>query len=408
MSYNGNVKRTPTFLGLGFILLIIIFLVLRFRFQLGMRFPLEPGVPVFVSLTSQQKDSLSGNSDLAVPYRIESVITDLNVPWSVVFTAEDRMLITERAGTVRVVEKNILLPEPIRIFPEVSSAAEEGLMGMTLDPDYDTNKYVYLCLAYEKGNETFDKVIRVTDRNGVLDEDFTIQDNIPAAMFHAGCRLRFGPDEKLYISTGDAQNKSIPQDLDSLGGKILRLNADGTIPADNPYDDSPVFSYGHRNPQGFDWHPVSGTFVATEHGPSGSDGPGGGDEVNIIKEGENYGWPVVSHQQNSPGMVSPLLVFTPAIAPASGMFYRGSVFPQFTNTFLFGLLRGEGIMQVVFDSNDPEKVVSYQKLSNIDVGRVRDVVEGPDGLIYFTTSNTDGRGRPRAGDDQIYRLIPEK
>ena len=227
------------------------------------------------------------------------------------------------------------------------------------------------------------------------------------ARFHAGCRLRFGPDDKLYISTGDATNKESAQDLNSLAGKILRINADGSIPADNPFFNSVIFSYGHRNPQGFDWHPESGVLVATEHGPSGNDGPRGGDEVNIIKAGNNYGWPIVSHEKSQEGLIDPVILFTPAEAPGSGMFYRGSVFPQFTNTFLFGVLRGEGIIQVVFDDNAAGKVVSYQKLPDINVGRVRDLVEAPDGTIYFSTSNTDGRGQVYEGDDHIYRLIPK-
>lgn len=347
-------------------------------------------------------------SDAVVAYELESVATGLRVPWSLVFTDENRVLITERPGRVRVIEEGKLRENPIRVFTEVSSDAEEGLMGMALDPEYRENKWLYLCLAYEQDGQKWDKVVRVTDTGSSLTSDTILLDRIPAANFHAGCRLRFGTDGKLYVTTGDATKKAQAQDPQSLAGKILRLNKDGSKPSDNPFPDSYIYSMGHRNPQGFDWHPVTNQMVATEHGPSGNDGPGGGDEVNLIVAGENYGWPIVSHDKSQSGLRSPLLVFTPAVAPASGMFYRGDALPQFKNTFLFGMLRGNGIVQVVFDPNDAGKVLRYEKVAGVDVGRVRDIVEGPDGFLYFTTSNQDGRGKARAGDDQLYRLRPQR
>lgn len=362
----------------------------------------------FSSLTSNSDstDSLSENNQI-VNYEIESVAQGLQVPWSLVFTSQNRILVTERPGKIRVIENGSLLPRPIRTFT-VSNQSEEGLMGMTTDPDYDKNKYIYLCMAYGESDPIFDRVVRVTDKGSGLVDDLVILDKIPAAEFHAGCRLRFGPDGKLYVSTGDARQKERAQDLGFLGGKILRLNADGTIPADNPIAGSPVYSYGHRNPQGFDWHPVTGMLVATEHGPSGNDGPGGGDELNIIKANQNYGWPEISHQKAKTGMISPVLEWTPAIAPASGMFYKGSIFPQFANNYFFGMLRGTGIVRVVFDEQNSEKVLKTEKLPEINVGRVRDIVEGPDGYIYFTTSNRDGRGKANDGDDHIFRLVPKQ
>lgn len=370
--------------------------------KIGRSTSLEPGKPVFVFETA------TPSNQTAVPYVIEPFVSNLRVPWSIVFTSPTRILVTERPGRLRVIENGVLKPEPLRTFPEVSNDSEEGLMGMTLDPGYSTNHFVYLCIAYTNADQSKDKVVRYTDTGTALQNDTILLNDIPAAQFHAGCRLRFGPDKKLYISTGDATNKKTAQDTASLGGKILRINPDGSIPSDNPFPNSPVYSYGHRNPQGFDWHPVSNMLVATEHGPSGNDGPGGGDEVNSIKKGSNYGWPVVSHEKSQEGMVDPLLVFTPAVAPASGMFYRGQTFPQFTNTFLFGALKGTGIIQVVFAAEGTEKIVSYQKIEGVDVGRVRDVVEGPDGLIYFTTSNQDGRGKPQPGDDKLYRIVPQQ
>ncbi|MCB9798490.1 PQQ-dependent sugar dehydrogenase [Candidatus Nomurabacteria bacterium] len=337
-----------------------------------------------------------------VPYNIKPVANGLFVPWSVAFPSEGRILVTERSGQVRQIQDGQLQEEPVHVFDEVSTRSEEGLMGMALDPQYRSNHFVYFCYAYEDGGILQDKVVRMIDQGDSLLFESTVIDNIPAAQYHAGCRIKFGPDDKLYVTTGDATSKNIAQDVESLGGKILRLNTDGSIPDDNPIAGSYVYSYGHRNPQGIDWT-GDGVLVSTEHGPSTFDGPPGGDEVNVIFPGKNYGWPIVSHDENKQGMESPRIQFTPAVAPGSALVYSGKVFPQWTGKLLFGGLRGEGIYVVSFDQEF--QVVEYEKL-DIDVGRVREVVEGPDGHIYFTTSNRDGRGTFRAGDDILYSIVP--
>ena len=358
--------------------------------------------PTIVTET-QEKDDIPE----PVEFEIESFVQNLQVPWDIEFTSPERLLVTEREGAIRVVENGQLRDKPLHTFLEVSSSSEEGLMGMTLDSNYAQNKNVYVCLAYPKEEKLVNKVVKFQDGEDSISDLAILIDNLPSSKFHAGCRLAFGPDDKLYISVGDAQDKKEAQNINSLAGKILRLNPDGSIPEDNPFANSPIWSLGHRNPQGFDWHPESQILFSTEHGPSGNDGPGGGDEVNIIEKGGNYGWPEVSHDQSSPEFISPKLVFTPAIAPASGTFYRGDLFPQFKNNFLFGMLRGEGIMSVQISSDQPEEILSYQRINGIDAGRIREVTTGPDGLIYFSTSNQDGRGSPSALDDQIYRLVPQ-
>ncbi|MGI9068639.1 MAG: PQQ-dependent sugar dehydrogenase [Pyrinomonadaceae bacterium] len=344
-----------------------------------------------------------------VSFRVETVVGNLEVPWSIVWAPDGRMLFTERVGRVRVYENGKLQPQPLFIVPDVEPTGESGLMSITLHPEFSSNRLLYLSYAY-KGNGQRVRVVRYRETTNGLSEPKVIIDNIPAAQFHAGCRLRFGPDGKLYITTGDATERVLAQQLDSLAGKTLRLNDDGTVPSDNPFvgqtNTRPeVWSYGHRNAQGLDWQPGTNLMFQTEHGPSGFDGPGGGDEVNIVEKGKNYGWPVIHHTQTHPGMEAPLLEYTPACAPASATFYRGAVFPQFRGNFFFGCLRGVRIIRVEIEGR---RVVSQENLLAGKYGRIREVAEGPDGYLYFSTSNRDGRGSPAADDDRIIRLVPVK
>lgn len=352
----------------------------------------------------QENSSKNFETDKKAEYSIEPFVRDLEVPWSIVFTSDTRILVNERPGRLRVIENGVLKKEPLREFNDISNGSEEGLMGLALDPDYNVNKLIYISYAYERDDALWVKVVRFVDNGTSLAEETIIFDGMPAEKYHAGCRLRFGPDKKLYITTGDAGERKLAQDLSKLHGKILRINGDGTIPSDNPFPNSPIWSYGHRNPQGIDWFPGTEVMWSTEHGPSGFDGPGGGDEVNVIVKGQNYGWPEVSHTESKEGMISPILVFTPAEAPASGMFYKSGKISDFKNTFLFGCLKGQGIMVVTVDPNDPTKQISFKKIAT-KYGRIRDIAEGPDGNIYFSSSNKDGRGNEQDGDDKIYRIV---
>jgi glucose/arabinose dehydrogenase len=342
-------------------------------------------------------------------FKVETVIPNLEVVWSMVWAPDGRMFFTERPGRVRVFANGKLQPQPIFVVPDVEPRGESGLMSIALHPQFGSNHLLYLAYAYSENGQRV-RVVRYRETpNGFVDPTVIIE-NIPAAQFHAGCRLRFGPDGKLYVTTGDATDREIAQQLNSLGGKILRLNDDGTVPTDNPFvgrsDARPeIWAYGSRNSQGIDFQPGTNLLWETEHGPSGFDGPGGGDEVNIIERGKNYGWPVVHHRASHEGMESPLLEYTPACAPGSGMFYRGSQLPQFKGNFFFGCLRGERIIRVVTNGR---LVVSQENLLEKKYGRIRDIAEGPDGYIYFSTSNRDGRGTPAADDDRILRLVPVK
>jgi len=373
----------------GFALLVLLAAILLGAYWLG------------YSPINQTPDARILPMDREVAYTIEEVAHGLEVPWGIVFTSPSRLLVTERPGRIRVIENGTLLEKPLHTFPEVSTGGEEGLMSITLHPRYRENKFVFASYAFQTERGMWVEVVRFKDDGDSVSDIKRIITGIPAAQFHAGSELAFGPDGKLYITTGDATERDLAQDKNSLAGKILRLNDDGSIPSDNPFGNA-VWSYGHRNPQGISWN-SKGEMYETEHGPSGFDGPGGGDEVNKIEKGGNYGWPHVSHDKSLEGTNSPLLVFTPAEAPASALIYSGKLFPQFKDNLFFGALRGENLMRVTIENGT---ATGFDRLFLEEYGRIREVTEGPEGAIYFSTSNRDGRGDPAANDDRIFRIIP--
>lgn len=353
-------------------------------------------------------------------YKVETVVEGLQVPWAFAWAPDGTMLFTERPGRVRSFKDGKLAEQPVYTVPGLRGGArtEIGLMGLCLHPEYAANKAVYLSFGYEDKakNETDVRVQRFTHENGTLTPGPVLVRVTPVGSNHAGCRIAFGPDGKLYVTTGEAFRREFARDMTSLGGKILRLNDDGSIPADNPFlaDEykakgvrPEVFSFGHRNPQGMDWQPGTGIMFETEHGPSGEAGTGG-DEFNVVEAGKDYGWPEIHHGQAKPGMESPLILWDPAVAPASGAFHNGDKFPDLKGNYLVGALGGlgggkrPGIIRIVLDGR---KVVRQERLAT-DLGRIRNVQVGPDGCVYFSTSNKDGRGKPAASDDRIMRLVP--
>ena len=347
--------------------------------------------------------------DKQTRFRVETVASGLEVPWGFAFLPNRDLLFTERPGRVRIIEGGKLRAQPVYVVPDVEPSSESGLMDISLHPNFAANGFVYLAYAYNNDGKRV-KVVRYKYSGGAFTEPKTIVDNVPGAPNHAGMRARFGPDGKLYVSCGDSTDWQLAQKTDSLAGKTLRLNDDGSVPADNPFVGKAgyrpeIYAIGNRNGQGLAWQPGTNLLFETEHGPSGFEGKGGGgDEVNIIESGKNYGWPVIHHKQTQAGMESPLLEYSPACAPASAMFYNGSQFPAFKGNFFFGCLGGKRIIRVVLNGRN---VVSQEDLLSGTYGRIREMAEGPDGFIYFSTSNRDGRGSPAKDDDRIMRLVPE-
>lgn len=341
-----------------------------------------------------------------VPYNVELVAKDVRVVWSILFLPGDRILFSERPGRIRLIEKGKLRSEPVLTLEDVDATSKLGALGMTLHPNFRRNHFVYLAYSYRKGPDPKVRIVRFREDKSTLVDKTTIIEDIPAWTNHCGCRLRFGPDGKLYATTGDADKPPLAQELNSLAGKIIRLNDDGSIPKDNPFvgqdgKRSEVWSYGHRNSQGLDFQPGTNLLYETEHGPTG------GDELNLIEKGKNYGWPVAHHEVTNPTMVSPLTFYgVPSPAPGSSIFYKGRAFPQFHNDFLVGCLRGECIIHYKLKGST---VVSQERLLEHQFGRIREVAEAPDGSIYFSTSMFDPpEANGKEGYDQILRMVPIK
>lgn len=333
--------------------------------------------------------------------RLETVVEGLVAPWSMAWAPDGRIFISERPGRIRVVQEGQLRAEPWARLP-AAATGEAGLLGIALDPAFPSRPFLYAYYTYQapRGG-LLNKVVRLREVDGQGAGEETIFDGIEGAGIHDGGRLRFAPDGTLFVTTGDATITARSQDPTSWAGKILRITADGGIPPDNPFPGSPVWSLGHRNAQGLDWHPESGQLVATEHGPIGND------EVNFIHPAGNYGWPLIQGAAGAAGLLGPVLLFNPSVAPSGASFYTGGAIPQWRGDYFFATLVGVHLHRVRFHRSEAElEVAETERLLEGELGRLRDVQTGPDGALYVLTNNRDGRGQPTAGDDRLVRLGP--
>lgn len=337
---------------------------------------------------------------------VESVVRDLATIWAVDFAPDGRIFLTERSGRIRTVRDGVLDPEPWLTIDGVVESGESGLMGLALDPEFAANGYVYTTYTYATaGGGLQNRLVRLKEDRvtGRGTMDAVLLDDVRGGRVHDGGRVKIGPDGTLYWTMGDSGSQDLAQSLDTLNGKILRLNLDGSVPADNPFPGSPIYSYGHRNPQGLAWQPGTGLLFALEHGPSGQQSCC--DEVNLILPGQNYGWPQAYGDRLAEGTIPPLLHSGPGRdttwAPGGAVFVTGG---PWAGSLVFVGLRGEALYRVTLDPAAGRSVVGLETYFKGEYGRLRDVVEGPDGALYLTTSSKDGRGRPNAGDDQLLRL----
>ena len=337
--------------------------------------------------------------------RVEVWIDNLNIPWSLVFLPDGRALLSERSGRIRLIKDGVLQEKPYA-EPGAVHYGEGGLMGLAHHPEFPRQPYIYAMHTYAKNGRLYNRVIRLRDLvdQGVLDR--VIVDEIPGGQNHNGGRIAFGPDGMLYVTTGETFNAELAQNLHSLGGKILRVTPEGAIPKDNPFPDSPIYSYGHRNPQGLAWHPETKDLFASEHGPSGEFFKFAHDEINVITKGGNYGWPEVIGRGGKEPYIDPLVLWKKTTPPSGIAFYRRDLFVATlrSNALIRIRLKRTGNHSYTVEGIERWFAEDY---SRGKFGRIRDVVVGPEGFLYFLTSNRDGRGRPRPNDDKVYRIVPQ-
>jgi glucose/arabinose dehydrogenase len=339
--------------------------------------------------------------------KVEVWMENLEIPWSLLFLPDGRALVSERPGRIRMI-KNGVLQKELYAKIDVAHVGEGGLMGLAAHPDFPKEPYIYAMHTYRKGGNLYNRVIRLRDDGKTGTFDKTILDNIPGGRFHDGGRIDFGPDRMLYITAGETFKSELAQDLKSLGGKILRVTPEGDIPPDNPFKGSPIYSYGNRNSQGITWQPGTGKLFESEHGPSGEFGHFANDEINIITRGGNYGWPKVIGAPGVKPYIDPLIVWKQTTPPSGITFYKGNLLPHLRGDLFVATLKSKALIRIRLDKS--EKVTKIERWFAMDYnegkyGRLRDVVEGPDGALYFLTNNRDGRGEPKPGDDRIYRII---
>jgi glucose/arabinose dehydrogenase len=341
----------------------------------------------------------------APPLKVEVIAQGLRHPWGMAFLSAEKALVTERSGALRLLTRaggRWSISEPLQGLPPVWAQGQGGLLDVTLDPQFASNRLVYWSYAEPRSDGAGTSVAR-----GRLSADEQSLENVQVIFrqqpssrggLHFGSRLVFARDGTLFVALGERNDRDKAQDLATHFGKVVRINADGTVPKDNPFtgrsDARPeIWSYGHRNIQGAALHPRSGRLWTVEHGARG------GDEINIPQAGRNYGWPVITYGRDysfakigegtaKPGMEQPVYYWDPSIAPAGAAFYDGELMPQFKGNLFVGALRGEQLVRLVLDG---EKVVAEEPLLLRRNERYRCVVQGPDGALWLLTDASDGK-----------------
>jgi aldose sugar dehydrogenase len=326
--------------------------------------------------------------------RVSVVVGGLEIPWALAFAPDGRLFFTERPGRIRVVRDGKLAPAPLASL-NVLARGEGGLMGLAVDPAFAETHRLYVCYTADKAGRTINRLSVLTLHEGQAPGEGVLVDDMPGAGVHDGCRVKFGPDGKLYVTMGDAAQPALARDRDSYAGKILRLNADGSVPDDNPFTGSRVYSLGHRNPQGLAWD-RAGRLWSSEHGPSGF--PCCQDEINLIRAGRNYGWPEVYGISEDKRFEDPVAVSGRLTTWApSGIAVRG-------DELFVTALRGQRLLR--FRIQPDGSLAKAPALFEGTYGRLREVIVGPDGALYVATNNRDGRGGPTPEDDRILRVLP--
>jgi len=334
-----------------------------------------------------------------------TIVSGLDTPWEILWGPDDHIWFTERSGKIsRVHPGSGELTELITIG-EVYEQGESGLLGMVLHPDFNNHPHVFVVYTYFESSDIKERLVRYTYTEGTLVSPLTLLEGIDGASTHDGSRLVIDADQKLYMTTGDAAQTSLSQDLNSLSGKVLRLNLDGSVPDDNPISGSYLWSWGHRNAQGLVISP-SGIMYSSEHGPSSDD------EVNIIEKGRNYGWPTVRGFCDTgtetqfcadSSVYEPIAAWTPTLAVAGMDFYQSGDIPHWSNSLLLTTLK-EAELVVLELSQDGRSVVQEEIYFDNWWGRLRDLCISPDGRIFLAVSNRDGRGSVRPADDRIVEI----
>lgn len=333
------------------------------------------------------------------------IARNLEVPWEILWGPDGYIWMTERTGRVSRVHPDTR-KLTVLLEVKVTNQGESGLLGMALHPDFQSEPYVYLVYNYSSGTSIRERLVRYRYYNEKLTQDKVLIDNIPGNTYHDGSRLLFGPDDKLYMTTGDAGDMPLAQDMGSLNGKILRINADGSVPSDNPVAGSYVYALGSRNAQGLDFSP-SGILYSSEHGPESDD------EINIIERGRNYGWPTVKGKCDKPeeeafcsskNVREPIYAYTPTLALAGIAYYGHDKFPAWKNSLMVTSLKAEKLI-IHHLSADGLSVTKTTTIKDGDFGRLRDVCVSPDGRVFISTSNKDGRGDVTRDDDKIIELL---